>query len=98
MSVYAREDITDRLTTLIYYKHTYTTEGARARRISRPRAFAFGLANFYIQRRGETMATTKELEKRVQTLENEVALLKARLKELTPAERTQTQKTGLKFR
>ena len=44
------------------------------------------------------MATTKELEKRVQTLENDVALLKARLQELTPAERTQTQKTGLKFR
>ena len=44
------------------------------------------------------MATTKELEIRVQTLENEVALLKARLQDLTPAERTQTQKTGLKFR
>lgn len=44
------------------------------------------------------MATVKELEKRVQTLENDVALLKVRLQELTPAERTQTQKTGLKFR
>lgn len=44
------------------------------------------------------MATTKELEKRVQTLENEVTLLKARLQDLAPAERTQTQRTGLKFR
>ena len=80
------------------FKHTYTTEGARARRILRIVAFAFFSANFYIQCRGETMATTKELEIRVQTLENEVALLKARLQDLTPAERTQTQKTGLKFR
>ena len=48
--------------------------------------------------RGETMATVKELEKRVQTLEKTVALLQARLQDLTPAERTQTQKTGLVFR
>ena len=44
------------------------------------------------------MATTKELEKRVHTLEKTVALLQARLQDLTPAERTQTQKTGLVFR
>ena len=44
------------------------------------------------------MSTTKELEKRVQTLENDYALLKARIDNLAPTERTQTQKTGLKFR
>lgn len=51
MSEYAREDITDRLNTLIYCKHTYTTEGARARRLFRIVAFAFFSANFYIQQK-----------------------------------------------
>lgn len=64
MSVYARENRTDRLPmgypplshwipehTLIYCKHTYTTEGARAMRLLRIVAFAFFSANFYIQQK-----------------------------------------------